>query len=67
MVRKRILAYLWETTYTTWSCRVYPGYVKGRTDNLSAKLSESQTDQIANSDAKILKRKGKILRQERKL
>ena len=43
----------------TWSCRVYPKYVKGHTDNLSAKLSESQTDQIADSDAKILERKGK--------
>ena len=37
--------------YTTWSCRVYPSYVKGCTDNLSAKLSKSQTDQIADSDA----------------
>ena len=45
--------------YTTWSCRVYPSYVKGRTLNLSAKLSESQTDQIADSDAKILERKGR--------
>ena len=48
----------------TWSCRVYPSYVKGRTDNLSAKLSESQTDRIADSDAKILECKGMMLRQE---
>ena len=43
--------------YTTWSCRVYPNYIKGCTVNLSAKLSESQTDRIADSDAKILERK----------
>ena len=66
-VCKHILAYLYETTYTTWSCRVYPSYVKGCIDNLSAKLSESQTDRIADSDARILERKGKMLRQERKL
>ena len=43
----------------TWSCRVYPRYVKGHTDNLSAKLSELQTGRIADSDAMILERKGK--------
>ena len=50
-IHKHILAYLRDYVYNL-SCRVYFNYVKGYTDNLSAKLSESQTVWIADSDAR---------------